>query len=218
MRGGKWSVFAGVWMVWLGCNKATESREIKIVHVGGMPYANQPLVPFASDSIVSGWWTHDAASALGDTVWSDGDGSVTIDCPKDQWDGMICPLPAFKGIPRAYTIRFAHSPSGATSDTYTIPGAAFIQFVGNREGNTARSGCWLFHDWETPTVQPDRWITPGVPPSPSLIMHHWIHPEESLPTARRHLALLPNGAVHALPALLIRADMIGDTTRHPVRH
>ncbi|MAI22880.1 MAG: hypothetical protein CL828_02390 [Crocinitomicaceae bacterium] len=218
MRGGKWGVFTGVLVMCIGCKKATEPYEIQILHVGGTPYANQPLIPFSSDSVSSGWWTHDEASTLGDTVWSDDDGRAIIHWTQPHWDGIICPLRVSNESPRDYTIRFTPGSSDSNVQTCSVPGVAFIRFIGNRHGNGAQSGFWLFHEWETPSIQPERWLTPGQPPTPSLLLHHWIHPEESLPVVRRHFTLLPNGDVRTLPALLISEDMIGDTTHHSVLH
>ena len=212
MRGWKWGVFAGVWIACVGCNKATESFEIKIQHVGGKPYANQPVVPFASDSIGAGWWSHDAIATLGDTIWTDAHGTAILPCPRDRWDGLICSLRAFQETPRRYALRFTTPPEPSNITAYSIPGVAFIRFVGNRQGNAALNGFWLFHAWETPSLEPERWITPGEPPAPSLLFHHWIHPDESLPTTRRHVALSPNGEVDTLPALFILEDMMDDTT------
>jgi len=216
MRGAKWGIFAGVWIACMGCNKATESIEIKILHVGGKPYANQPLIPFTSDSIGAGWWSQDGISTLGDTIWTDTDGTATLPCPHDRWDGLICALRALQEPPRGYALRFRTTPGSPNPTTYSIPGVAFIRFVGNRHGNTADNGFWLFHEWETPSLQPERWLTPGHPPAPSLLFHHWIHPNESLPTTRRHVALSPNGEVDTLPVLFIREAMIGDTTCHAI--
>ena len=216
MRGGKWCVFAWVGMVCMGCNKATESFEIQILHVGGRPHANQPVVPFASDSIAAGWWSHDAISAFGDTVWTDAHGKVTLPFPRDRWDGLICFLRTLHELPRPYTLTFATAQAPSATSIYCIPGAAYIRFVGNRQGNTARNGYWLFHAWETPSFQPERWLTPGQAPAPSLLLHHWIHPTESIPTTRRHLVLSPNGEVDTLPVLFIREEMIGDTTCHSI--
>ena len=115
-----------------------------------------------------------------------------------------------------YALRFKAPLGPPNPITYSIPGAAFIRFVGNRQGNAARNGLWLFHAWETLTLQSDRWFTPGQPPAPSLLLHHWIHPNESLPTTRWHVALSPNGEVNALPVLIIREEMIDDTTCHSI--
>ena len=216
MRGGKWCVFAWVGVACMGCNKAKESFEIQILHVGGKPHASQPVVPFASDSIDDGWWSHDAISTLGDTVWTDAHGKVTLSFPRDQWDGLICSLRTSSDQTRAYALTFPALPDPSATSIYCIPGAAHIQFVGNRHGYATSIGFWLFHAWETPSPQPERWITPGQPPAPSLIIHHWIHPNESLPTIRRHVALSPNGEVDTLPILIIHEEMIGNTTRHPV--
>lgn len=218
MRRGKWSVFAGVWMTWMGCDKVPQSFDIRIVHVGGMPYANRPVIPFASDSSPSGWWTYDEATSLGDTIWSDNHGRVTLKFPQDAWDGMLCPIGTSTESIRTFAIRFTSNQVDSIASTYYVPNAAFIRFIGNRHGAQAQSGFWLFHDWETPSIEPTRWITPGRPPSPSLLVSHWIHPEETLPAVRRHIALLPNGDIHVLPDLLIREDMIGDTTRKPLYH
>lgn len=212
MRGWKWGVFTGVWIACVGCNKATESFEIKILHVGGKPYANQPVVPFASDSIGAGWWSHDAFSTLGDTIWTDAHGTAILPCPRDRWDGLICSLQALQETPRRYALRFTIPPGLPNSTTHSIPGTAFIRFVGNRQGNAALNGFWLFHAWETPRLEPERWLTLGRSPAPSLLFHHWIHPHESLPTTRRHIALSPNGEVDTLPALFIRGEMMDDTT------
>lgn len=218
MRGRKWSVLAGLGMIWGGCNKAVEPYEFQVLHVGGMPYANQPLIPFSSDSVSSGWWHHDGATTLGDTVWSDADGRVTIDRPEGHWDGVICLLLASQETPRAYTVRFPADLTSASARTFAVPGVAFIRFVGNRNGIVRQQGFWLFHSWETPSNRPERWITPGRPPSPSLLLPHWIHPDEPMPIFRRYYALRTNGNIDELPALYIHKDMIGDTTRHPVFH
>lgn len=217
MRGGKWCVFTWVWMACVGCNKATESFEIQILHVGGKPHANQPVIPFASDSIAAGWWSHDAISTLGDTVWTDINGKVTLPCPRDRWDGLICSLQTLRELPRTYAVTFSTLQAPSAPSIFRIPGAVYIRFVGNRLGNATRNGFWLFHTWETPSLQSERWLTPGRSPAPSLLLDHWIHPNESLPTTRRHVALSPNGEVDTLPVLFIREEMIGDTTCHSIQ-
>ena len=216
MRGGKRCFFAWVWVACMGCNKATDSFEIQILHVGGKPHAGQPVVPFAADSIAAGWWSYDVFSTLGDTVWTDAYGKVTLSCPRDQWDGLICSLRTLHELPRAYALTFADLPAPSATSIHCIPGAAHVRFVGNRQGNATRNGFWLFHAWETPSPQPERWLTPGQSPAPSLLLHHWIHPNESLPTIRKHVALSPNGEVDTLPVLFIHEDMLGDTTCHAI--
>lgn len=211
-------LYAAIVLTSAGCKKATDTSDILIYHVGGKPYRNQAVIPFTSVSVQSGWWQQSPTSCFGDTIWSDENGRATLRWPRDYWDGVMIPLNLPNSPPNNYCIKFSSNHKAGSEHTYFIPGGACIQFVGDRIGNSAQSGFWLFRDWESATIRPDRWITPGSPHAPSVLLHHWVHPEESLPVLREHYALTPNGQIHTLPPVLIREEMIGDTTSHSVIH
>ena len=201
-----------------GCQKATgRSVHVQIEHVGGAPYALRPVVPFYASESDLGWWSATEVSELGDTLYSDEKGHIRIPIPRHgrAWSGLLCELDSPDDSKAWFACPLT---DGGCEDlvSCTLPGSVHIRFVGNRMGLSAEPGCWIADASEPVLPTPDQWFTPGVPPTPSLVLFQWLNSNESLPAQRIFHLIDMAGATTVLPAIYIHSEHIGDTIVQPI--
>lgn len=226
MRVGKRGCLCPVVATWLcacvvaftGCQKTTDhSVEVQIEHVGGAPYAHRPAVPFYAEESSLGWWSATEITELGDTLYTGATGHLHVPPPTHghAWSGLLCELDSAGGSKSWYACQLTDA--GCEDGLLcTLPGSVHIHFVGNRTGLIAEPGFWIADANEPAHPTPDKWFTPGVPPTPSLVLFQWLHPNEFLPAQRTFHLVDVTGATTVLPAISIHSEHIGDTIVQPI--
>lgn len=201
-----------------GCHKTTDhSVEVQIEHVGGAPYAHRPVVPFHTQESDLGWWSATEIRELGDTLFTDASGQIRVPIPPEgqAWSGLLCELDSAGGSKAWYACQLTDAGCEDVISC-TLPGSVHIRFVGNRIGLAAEPGCWIADASEPALPTPEQWFTPGISPTPSLVLIQWLHPNESLPTERTFHLVDVTGTSTALPAISIHSEHIGDTIVQPI--